>query len=403
MALVQKLIEGLVISIYEIAPFQMVREDRRADSGRPGVLFFDYGCEFRQLFGKICDCAVVEELPGSFNSSEAEDFRVRKALRHEWICPRADGFNETYAEELVVGGRDNYIRIVQGLHIFVTAFLISPVVNMIFKLTARLCENFGSFPEALADNVESESNITHLENSDCFEEVFRILVVFPSCGPEDSQWTGLSLPSRRKIVYSQWENGRFEAYIVDCIDGLMIGHGLEEYCKGLEKGVHVKLRVEPDGIGSERACKIGHSEMAIPLIFITNRIGQLIFVKIYYLRQAGNFAWRQCDKFSEIQHVTAKQQVPMLIVIDEFLHMCRESYRRMPHAPLPRVSRQGKHSPVVAARCREPVNEDLVAAAVVWFECQNVHDEIISYLSGKSSVPAYDSIRERLQLDLVVT
>ena len=49
-----------------------------------------------------------------------------------------------------------------------------PVVSM-YQIAPRPGEDIGLFPEALADNVESESNITLLENSGRIEEVFRIL------------------------------------------------------------------------------------------------------------------------------------------------------------------------------------------------------------------------------------
>jgi len=255
-ASVRKLSEDLVISRCQISPFQMARESRRAYAARPDVFPIDAGCEFRQLVGKVSRCAVVEELPGPFDSPQSENFGIRKAFRHEWIGPRGDGFNETYAEELMVGSRYSKIGIVQGAHIVFAAILVSPVVDVVQKLTACLCENIRLFLEALVDNVESESGILCFENSDRSEEVFRILVVLPSRGPEDSHRAGPSLSSRWKNIYARRMNRRFEVYILGCFQRLMIGHGLEKCSQSVEEGVHVKFRVEPDGVGCQSTCEV---------------------------------------------------------------------------------------------------------------------------------------------------
>jgi len=100
------------------------------------------------------------------------------------------------------------------------------VINAVLKVVVRPGEDFGLLLKALADNAQSEPNILRLEDSDRLEEIFRILIVFPSGGPEDAQRTGLSFPPGWKTIYAGRMNGRFEAYLLDSLDRLMVGHGL---------------------------------------------------------------------------------------------------------------------------------------------------------------------------------
>ena len=128
------------------------------------------------------------------------------------------------------------------------------------------------------------------------------------------------------------------------------------------------LGVEQDAVGGQGRGDVGESELDVALFTRTQRIRQLVFVKIDQCRRTG----RACQHFEIRQaHQVGGDQAVVSVQRADFFN---QEHGRAAHTPFPESGRQGNQVDTVMGVGHQTLGKLFVAAAEKRFDEQKAHD-----------------------------
>ena len=210
---------------------------------------------------------------------------------------------------------------------------------MLAELFACGFEDWRDLLELLADNAETEIHPGRLQAPDRIEECFGVLVVLPSCGPENSKRAVGSRASRRELVYAGVHDSAGVAYSPNCVWQLVVRHGTQQFTQGAEEFVAMVFGVEPR-LRRQRRYHVRQAEVHVSLVFSIVGIRELVFVEVGDSRKCSHAGRRESEEFRQVQHVAAEDRIESPAGARKLGDSIGKCYRSVPHSPFPLVGRQ---------------------------------------------------------------
>ncbi len=136
---------------------------------------------------QVGGAAIIEELFPLGVLVKLENVRIGQAAGNKRVGSRGDCLNHRDSKELVTGGGDKNVGLLQGLEILLVGFKISPLVDVRGEFLLHLLEGIRSLAKRLAQHREPEIHSGGSELLECLVEDLGGLVMFPAGRPGDPQ------------------------------------------------------------------------------------------------------------------------------------------------------------------------------------------------------------------------